>query len=210
MTKVILVRHCQAEGNLKRFFQGKIDSDITEEGAKQIAQVAMLLCSEPIDEIYSSPKIRALKTAEGINLYHELPIHIDEQLVEIDAGDWEGVPLTEIETLYPEQMDNWKNAPDKFAPENGETMKEVYERVKKALLKIVSENKNKTICIVSHGCAIKNMMCFIHGWSIEKIKDVPLSTNTAVNVISFDENLNPTILIENYIDHIQKTVNFQY
>ena len=51
MTKMIIVRHCQAEGNLKRFFQGTIDSDITPEDADQIAQAHELLRSEPIDVI---------------------------------------------------------------------------------------------------------------------------------------------------------------
>lgn len=210
MTKVILVRHCQAEGNLKRFFQGKIDSDITESGKQQIAQVAQLLSNEPIDELYSSPKIRALKTAEGINFYHELPLHIDDEIVEIDAGDWEGIPLTEIEKNDPQQMYNWKNDPANFHAPNGESMGEVYERVKKALLRIVKENPNKTICIISHGCAIKNMMCFAHGWTVERIKEVPLGTNTSVNIVNFDENFKPEILMENYTDHIQDSVNYQY
>ena len=202
MTKIIIVRHCQAEGNLKRFFQGSIDTDITELGEKQIEKVAELLSGEPIEVMYSSPKKRAMKTAEGINIYHKLPIKTDDEIVEIDAGDWEGVLLTDIEKIYPEQMDNWRNDPAKFHAPNGESMAEVYERVKKALLRIVSENKDKTICIVSHGCAIKNMMCFAHGWEVEDIKGVPLGTNTSVNVVEFDGNLKPTILIENYTKHI--------
>ena len=86
MTKIIIVRHCQAEGNLKRFFQGSIDTDITELGEKQIRSVAKLLADKPIEVMYSSPKKRAMKTAEGINAYHQLPIRIDEEIVEIDAA----------------------------------------------------------------------------------------------------------------------------
>ncbi len=202
MTKVILVRHCQAEGNLKRFFQGTIDTDITDLGKEQIAKVAELLSNEPIDKLYSSPKKRALKTAEGINLYHELPIQIDEAIVEINAGDWEGVLLTEIEKTDPVQMNNWRNDPARFHAPNGESMAQVYERVKKALIQIVSDNPDRTVCIVSHGCAIKNMMCFAHGWEVDNIKEVPLGTNTSVNVVTFDDHLTPSILIENYIDHL--------
>ena len=202
MTKIIIVRHCQAEGNLKRFFQGSIDTDITELGEKQIEKVAELLSGEPIEVMSSSPKKRAMKTAEGINIYHKLPIKTDDEIVEIDAGDWEGVLLTDIEKQYPEQMDNWRNDPANFHAPNGESMAQVYERVKKALLRIVSENKDKTICIVSHGCAIKNMMCFAHGWEVKGIKEVPLGTNTSVNVVEFDDHLKPTILIENYTEHI--------
>ena len=203
MTKVILVRHCQAEGNLKRFFQGRIDTDITPQGRKQIFQTAELLAAEPIDMFYSSSFIRARKTAEGINVYHECEMKIDDELAEIDAGDWEGRLLTEIEQLYPEQFDNWHNNPSVFAAPNGESMAQVYERVKNALMKIVSENQNKTICIVSHGCSIKNMMCFVHGYDVSGIKQVPLGTNMAVNVISFDENLRPTVVLENYTEHLQ-------
>lgn len=203
MTKVILIRHCQAEGNLKRFFQGRIDTDITPKGREQISRTAEMLSAEPIDVFYSSSFIRARKTAEGINVYHECEIRIDNELAEIDAGDWEGKPLTEIEKLYPEQFDNWHHNPSVFAAPNGESMKQVYERVKNVLVKIINENKNKTICIVSHGCAIKNMMCFIHGYSVDNIKNVPLGTNMAVNVINFDDNMKPTIVIENDTEHLQ-------
>ena len=202
MTKVIIVRHCQAEGNLKRFFQGSINTDITDLGKRQIESVAKLLSNEPVEVMYSSPKKRAMKTAEGINAYHGLPIKIDDEIAEIDAGDWEGVLLTDIEKRYPEQMDNWRNNPANFHAPNGESMAEVYERVKKALLRIVEENRDKTICIVSHGCAIKNMMCFAHGLEVKDIKEVPLGTNTSVNVINFDENSKPSVLIENYTEHI--------
>ncbi len=210
MTKIILVRHCQAEGNLKRFFQGKIDSDITQLGSKQIAQTAELLSNEPIDVIYSSPKKRARLSAEGINIYHEVEIKIDDRIVEIDAGKWEGIPLVEIEKIYPEQFFNWRNNPAKFSAPDGESMVEVYNRVKPALLSIASDNKDKTVCIVSHGCAIKNMMCFAHGWGIENIKEVPLGTNMSVNVLTFDDNLEPTIIIENYTDHLQEGFSLNY
>ena len=56
---MILVRHCQAQGNLERFFQGTIDTDITPLGREQINKVALLLKDEPIDVIISSSKKRA-------------------------------------------------------------------------------------------------------------------------------------------------------
>lgn len=209
MTKWIIVRHCQAEGNLKRFFQGKIDSDITQQGARQIAQVASLLSSEPIDVIYTTSKQRARKTAEGINLYHQVEIITDDRLVEIDAGDWEGVFLSDIEKRYPEQYGNWRNHPADFHAPGGESMQQVYDRVSKALDELVAQNRNRTVCLVSHGCAIKNMMCYLHGWPLSRIKEVPLGTNTSVNVVTFDEALHPSVLIENYTEHLQDSYNYR-
>lgn len=204
MTKLILVRHCQARGNLERYFQGTIDSDITELGREQIQKTAELLREEPIDVLISSPKKRARLSAEGINVYHGLPIEIDDRIVEIDAGQWEGVPLKEIEGLYPEQYDNWFHHPEIFHAPGGESMKQVYDRVKPAVLDIVTKYRNQTICVVSHGCAIKNMMCFLHGWEIDKIAAVPIGTNMSVNVINFDEEFRPEVVLENYADHLQE------
>ena len=36
MTKIYIVRHCEAIGNVKRIFQGSTDLDISETGAKQL------------------------------------------------------------------------------------------------------------------------------------------------------------------------------
>ena len=51
MTKIILVRHCQAEGNEKRFFQGRINTEITEKGKRQIEATVNKLKDEPIDVV---------------------------------------------------------------------------------------------------------------------------------------------------------------
>lgn len=203
MTKMILVRHCQAQGNLERFFQGTIDTDITPLGREQINKVALLLKDEPIDVIISSSKKRARLTAEGINAYHGLELITDDRIVEINAGLWEGVTLTEISQRFPEQFENWKFHPERFCAPEGESMAQVYDRVRDAITDIVSVNRDKTICVVSHGCAIKNMMCFLHGFELERIGEVPLGTNTSVNVIMFDDDLKPLVVTENYSEHLK-------
>ena len=37
---------------------------------------------------------------------------------------------------------------------------------------------------------------------VRNAKEVPLGTNTSVNIVDFDENLKPTIILENYIGHL--------
>lgn len=202
MTKLILVRHCQAQGNLDRYFQGKIDSDITPKGREQIGITAEVLSAEPIDVFYTSLKQRARKSAEGINLYHNVPIMTDERLTEIDAGKWEGRYLTDIEKLYPEEYDNWKNHPAVFQAPDGESMADVYNRVSAALKDIVAENQGKTVCIVSHGCAIKCMMCYLHQWPVDRIAEVALGSNMAINVVAFGDTQQPEIVLENYTEHL--------
>ncbi len=40
MTKIYFVRHAEAEGNVKEFFQGRIDCDISEKGKIQLGYLA--------------------------------------------------------------------------------------------------------------------------------------------------------------------------
>lgn len=202
MTKLIIVRHCQAEGNLERFFQGRIDSDVTPTGRAQVAAAAQTLSAEPIDVIYVSSLRRARYTADGINLYHDVPVITDDRIAEIDAGQWEGRFLTEIEKEFPQAFDNWRNHPERFAAPGGETMSQVYERMKCAVDDIVRNNDGKTVCIVSHGCAIKNLMCYLHGWELDRIGEIPIGTNTAINVV-MAENGKYRIIMENDTDHLE-------
>lgn len=202
MTKIILVRHVQAEGNEKRFFQGEIDTEITPKGAFQIECTAELLKNEKIDALYSSPLKRAVATAEGINKYHQLPIILHEGLKEIDAGVWDGVYLSEIAEKYPEDQKNWDSFPHLFHPEKSEGMQSVYDRVWKAILEILKDNMEKTVCVVSHGCAIRNILCHAHGKPIEQLSTIPWGTNGAVSILEFSDGSIPKIISENSTEHL--------
>lgn len=202
MVKLIIVRHCQAQGNLERFFQGRIDTDVTETGRAQVGAVAKTLAAEPFDVMYTTTLRRARYTADGINLYHDVPVMIDDRLIEIDAGLWEGRYLTDIEKEFPEEFCNWRNCPERFAAPGGESMRQVYDRVSEALSDIARENDGKTVCIVSHGCAIKNMMCRLHGKGFSHIGEIPIGTNTAINVVTIDGD-DVSFITECDTDHLE-------
>ena len=55
MTRIILVRHCEAAGNLNRRFQGHTDAEVTENGKKQLELLALRMRNVKIDYLYSSP-----------------------------------------------------------------------------------------------------------------------------------------------------------
>ncbi len=197
MTKLILVRHCQAQGNLERFFQGKIDSDITPKGREQIAKTAEMLAAEPIDVFYTSDKKRARKSTDGINLYHNVPVVTDNRLTEIDAGLWEGRQLyffflakTVLHIVLARMLAGI------FISGIGVAF------IVYVLENAESENKGKTVCIVSHGCAMKCMMCFLHGYKVDDIAKIPLGTNMSVNVVRYDDDMKPEFLMEGYSGHL--------
>ncbi len=187
VTRVYLVRHCQTVGNLTGIFQGGIDTEPSERGLQQLELLALRFRNIKLDKIYSSPLGRALKTAEVINQYHGLPIKTEAGIREISVGDIDGRTWAEVPKLYPEAAKVWNDSPCDFVSPGGETMREVFHRVQEAFLRLARENEGRTIMLVSHGCALRNLLCFCMGKAIEDMNEVDFGGNTAVSLVEYED-----------------------
>lgn len=201
MTTIYLVRHCETKGNQQRFFQGRIDMDISENGAHQLDLLAERFRDMPLDELYTSPLLRAVRTAEAVNRYHGLPLHWDERLIEINGGCWEGKPWTDLPAFDPEQCRRWLHEPWNFQTQGGEPMRAVYDRMKRALLDIAAVCDGQKVAVVSHGCAIRNALCFAKGLPVEKLDTVEWCDNTALCILEIERDT-VRVLAENDHTHL--------
>ena len=199
--KLIIVRHGEAAGNHERYFQGHADGAISQRGKEQLKALAARFESVEFDAIYSSPLTRARETAEACNCRMKLPVQLDERLIEINGGVFEGVRWADLPEKFPEQAKLWDAQPWLFHPENGEAMTEVRERISQAVCDIAAANEGKTVVITSHGCAIRNLLCWAKRWPIERLNDVAWCDNTAISVIEIENGL-PTLISENDNSHI--------
>ncbi len=207
MTKIYLIRHCEAEGNHRRVFQGHINTDITELGAKQLDILAERFRDIHIDKIYSSPLIRAMKTAEAAVRYRGLEVIPYDDLIELNGGVLEDKPFRETFLANPDLADTWDNHPQDFAPDEGEPMWEAYERIYNAVMFLAKSNKGKTIAISAHGGVIRCLMCRIMHGDIKHLKDVPWSDNTAISLIELDDDFNMTLKFYNDASHLPEELN---
>ena len=187
VTRVFLVRHCQTVGNLDGIFQGGVDTEPSERGLQQLELLALRFRNMKIHRIITSPQGRAVKTAEAINKYHGLDVETEKDIREISVGDIDGRKWAEVPVLYPEAATAWNLTPSEFVSPGGETMREVFHRVSAAFEKIAAENTGKTIVLVSHGCALRNLLCHCFGKKIEDLGSVDFGTNTAVSLIEWEE-----------------------
>lgn len=102
---------------------------------------------ENIDNIYSSNYVRAIQTAKYLADKNNLEINIDSDLGERKFG-----------------INSWNELPDDFERKqfldenyklgNGESQKEVRDRMYNSIVKILTDNNDKRIAIISHGTAI--------------------------------------------------------
>jgi len=202
MTTIILIRHCEARGNIDRLFQGHTDSQISENGRRQLEYLARRCEQMEFSAIYSSPLNRARLTAQAAARDKDLPIKIADDLIEINAGEFENMSWDELPVRYPDEMQKWVDAPHEFHPVGGESFREVYDRIWNAVLGIVKAHPGETVCVVSHGGAIRGFLCQANGHPVEQLGKTGWCDNTGVSVIDFDGDLQPTVRFQNDNSHV--------
>lgn len=187
-TRLIFVRHAEAEGNVARIFHGWYNSKLTKKGEEQAKLVAKRLKDIKIDALYSSTLERTYKTASYIAQQIDLPIITSPNLKEINGGDWENEKWEDIPKKWPIEHNHWENSPHLLKLPNGETMLELQQRLLKEVYSIINENEGKTICIVTHGTAIKSLKCKFLGIKLKDMSAVSWCENTAVTMVDYDSD----------------------
>ncbi len=202
-TKLIIIRHAEAIGNYVREFHGWTDSELTDKGHMQSKKLAERIKNEKIDVLYSSTLKRTMQTASYIADIKDLAVTRTDKLKEINGGDWEGELWDELPLKWPKEFKTWEYSPHIHKMPNGETMEEFTVRLKKEIDYIISNNRGKNICIVTHGTAIRALMCFFKGLKPKNMLNIPWYDNTAVTVISYEED-KYKILLEGDTSHLEK------
>ena len=106
---------------------------------------------ENIDVLFSSNYVRTIQTAKYLSAKNKLEINIISDLGERKFGinSWDELP----ENFERKQFLN-----EDYKIGNGESQKDVSNRMYSTIIKILNENKNKRIAIVSHATAISYLL----------------------------------------------------
>lgn len=205
VTKIYLIRHCQSMGNIQHRFQGQYDADISPDGAKQLELLGLRFRNEPIDVIYTSPLKRARATAEAIAKYHNIDVIAEPGFIEIDCGRMENLLLSEVAEQFPDTARAWDQAPDLCRFPGGETMGEVYERVNRALDKVINDNPGRTVIVTTHGGVLRNIYARIAYGELIGIRKSEVFGNTGVSTaIAQDGRLSWESV--NNLDHLPEAM----
>jgi len=92
MSLIIFMRHGQAYNNVQKLLVGRnLESHLTDLGREQVRNTSQILKTINIDQIYSSPVIRTVETAEIVSDIVNMPFQKDERLFEIELGKLVGM-----------------------------------------------------------------------------------------------------------------------
>ena len=191
MNKLILLRHGQSQWNLENRFTGWKNVQLTEKGESEAKKAGELIKKHKIniDKVFSSVLDRANKTAEiaiknaelnNLLENNKLVMTRSEKLNERDYGDLVGLNKQETANKFgKEQVHIWRRSYD-TPPPNGESLKDVVERVSpyfeekiKPLLK-----KGENILIAAHGNSLRAMMIELGMYKPEEISFIELPTGS--------------------------------
>ena len=158
---LILVRHGRTSANAAGLLQGRVDNELDDVGIQQASQIAAALAlgDHRPDRIVSSPLKRAHQTADATRNLLGIEMTIDERWAELDYGEWDGVPISEVR---PDMWEQWQSDPG-FALPGGESLVELNQRVEATCNDLAEEAASRNIAVFTHVSPIKSAVRWVLG-----------------------------------------------
>lgn len=187
MTTLILIRHGESQANRMNVFAGQINPDLEERGVMQAELTARYVKENyKVDKIYSSDLKRAYRTGESLAKLLDMAIIPEKRLREINGGKWEGMNFDSLEKANPKEYDIWVKSIGEFPGIEGESMKDLGERIMGVLTEIAEANDGKTVAITTHATPIRVAVSLILHGSLAKMGDIPWATNASITVLEYE------------------------
>ena len=196
--RLFFVRHGLSSFNARGLIQGRTDeSYLTKEGYNQAKLTGEILNQVNIDEIYSSPLVRASETAKTIEKYlnKNLEIQYDQKLLEVDLANWSGLKASEIKEKFKSDYQTWRNDPENLSiTRNDEThyqpIRELFIQAKEFIDSIIKKNsnfENKNVLIIAHNAILRCLILHLIKKPDKGFRKIKLD-NASISIINLSKN----------------------
>lgn len=201
--KLLLTRHGQTDWNIARRYQGHSNTGLNQTGIQQAEQLARRLSSETIHAIYSSDLSRAVDTANRIQRLQQTAkaVATDMRWRELSFGDWEGMTYEEMSAHSPELFDAWMKDSLTVSTPNGETHRQLAERVKSAFDELKAKHKDETVLLVGHSGSMQTLLALLLGVDLSRYWQFRISQASLSELTVYDDAV--TLNLFNDISHLK-------
>lgn len=173
---VLLVRHGETTWNREGRYQGRTDIPLSPEGEVQVRALGARLAQVPIDIAIASPLSRAKNTAQAILAGRDTPLELDEGLLEISHGQWEGQLASDIELSHAEMFGTWRSRPERHVPAGpeAETLGDVEDRAWPVLVRVIARleklgRPDATALVAAHDAVNRVLLCRVLGLPLSRV-----------------------------------------
>lgn len=179
MGQLLLVRHTESEWNEKGIWTGTRDAKLSMKGFEDARLLGEAIRTIKIDRAYASLQTRTMETLSsmlGTMQQPVVPIIRDKALNERDYGDYTGKNKHEMKDVLGEELFEKTRRGWDVAIPNGETLRNVYERIVPYYLnEILPRLKlGENILVVSHGNALRALIKYIENISDDGIENIEM------------------------------------
>jgi broad specificity phosphatase PhoE len=182
-TTVWLARHGEVHNPAGLLYGRLPRMGLSPTGRQQAQALAAFLAPRPLTAIYSSPMLRARRTAEAILAQHPaLPrVRIDSDLQEIRTS-WQGEPLAALEQI------GWDFYSHPRQP-GDETLQMIHDRMQRWLQRVLRRHAGGEVVGVSHGDPVLVLSGTLQGAPLEpeRLFPRPYIEPATVYELRFDE-----------------------
>jgi alpha-ribazole phosphatase/probable phosphoglycerate mutase len=164
-TLIDLLRHGEPVGGRK--YRGQIDDPLSDKGWRQMREAVG--DAAPWNAIVSSTLLRCADFAHELVARHKLPLQLDERLVEIGFGAWEGHTAAELTRDDPDRLQRFWMDPVTERPEGAETLVEFEQRVGDAWCHHLERCRGGHLLIVTHAGVVRMILTRVLGMPREHL-----------------------------------------
>lgn len=146
-----------------------------------------------VTAVYSSPLERTRETAEPIARATGCPVEVDDELIELDVGEWTGMDLKEA--MKRPEWSTIQRYPSGFTFPGGESFATMQARMVAALARLRARHPGETVVAVSHADPIRAVVAHAMGTHLDLFQRVVVSPCSLTALALGDAG--PTVLTVN-------------
>lgn len=190
---LLFIRHGQTTWNVEHLLPGQLPGiPLNETGQEQAARLAEALKVLPITAVISSPLERARDTAAYLARARELPVQLEDDLMDTDVGPWAGKNYNELSKSDPLWKEFTRNPAN--APEGVESFPRLQQRVVAAVERwLKREETGDYPAFVAHADVVKLLLAYYIDLDVARAGWLHID-NASVSMIELEEEQRPRVM----------------
>ncbi|MFZ5832123.1 MAG: histidine phosphatase family protein [Planctomycetota bacterium] len=200
-----LIRHGATANNVAvppRLQGRRSDPPLSTEGCEQARRTAEALASAGLARVISSPLQRARQTAEAVAAPHGIEVEIDDALIEIDVGAWEGWTWEDVARTHPEAYAAFHTDAAVHPYLEGENMQTVFARCAPSLEQWMQQNLGRVIAVVAHNVVNRCYLASRMGIALSRYRSIP-QDNCGISLVRYRGGAAKVVTI-NSVEHLRQ------